>query len=168
MLRPLRPALLAAAALLLAHCLSPSPGRAHAIESRLEPLHAAGSAALSATGPGKAEELRLISSFSTGQPLVAAAVRAVPPGGGTPVELGRTDADGRLVFRLPSQVRPDWEVQVDGGPGHRDYLELPGVTARAVPATTGGDLAQTGRSLGLIAVIGGLGLSGLALQRRRG
>ena len=168
MVRPLTPALLAAAALLLAPCLSPAPGRAHAIESSLEHLHGAGSGALAASGPRDAEELRLISSFSTGQPVAAAAVRAVPPGGGAPVELGRTDAEGRLVFRLPAQVRPDWEVQVDGGPGHRDYLELPGLSAQAVPTMPRGDVAQSGRAAGLIALIGSLGLGGLALKRRRG
>lgn len=168
MVRPLSPALFAAAAALLVPGLSPTPVRAHAIESSLEHLHGAGSGALSASEAGQAEELRLISSFSTGQPVAAAAVRAVPPSGGAAVELGRTDGDGRLVFRLPAQVRPDWEVQVDGGPGHRDYLELPGTSAQAAPAGARGELAWSARSVGLITLIGSLGLGGLALQRRRG
>jgi nickel transport protein len=169
MVRPSLPALLGAAALLLAPGLCPAPARAHAIESSLEHLHGHGHntpLARSSADPAAPEELRLISSFSTGAPVVAAAVRAVAPSGGEAVELGRTDAEGRLVFRLPSQVRPDWELQVDGGPGHRDYLELPGLTARAVPTLPRGEIAQAGRQLGLLALIGSLGLGGLALRRR--
>ena len=170
MVRPSLPVLLGAAALLLAPGLSPAPARAHAIESSLEHLHDHGHStplARSTVKPAEPEELRLVSSFSSGAPVVAAAVRAVAPSGGEAVELGRTDAEGRLVFRLPSQVRPDWEVQVDGGPGHRDYLELPGLTARAVPTLPRGEFAQAGRQLGLLALIGSLGLGGLALRWRR-
>ena len=57
-------------------------------------------------------------------PAVAAAVRLVPPDGGAPIEVGRTDADGQIRFTLPPQAGEDWEIQVDAGPGHRDYLEL--------------------------------------------
>lgn len=167
MVRPHLPCLLSAAALLLAPGLQAPPVRAHAIESTLEHLEGARSTAPMAAAQADAEELRLVSSFSSGAPVVAAAVRAVPPDGGQAVDLGRTDAAGRLVFRLPPQVRPDWEVQVDGGPGHRDYLELPGNTSQAVPAKTHGELARTGWQMGLIGLIGSLGLGGLALRRRR-
>lgn len=45
---------------------------------------------------------------------------------GTPgQELGRTDADGRLSLDLSTVVNGTVDLQVDGGPGHRDYLELP-------------------------------------------
>jgi nickel transport protein len=95
-------------------------------------------------------------------------VRVVPPGGSGGVELGRTDARGSLTFTLPKQVRPDWELQVDGGPGHRDYLELPGVTAQATPARAlRGELAESGRHLGLLALVGTVCLGGLARARRR-
>ena len=49
--------------------------------------------------------------------------------------LGRTDARGHLNFQLPSGARSDWEVQVDGGPGHRDYLELPNGAVRSAPTS---------------------------------
>jgi nickel transport protein len=62
-----------------------------------------------------------------------ASVKLVPPGG-TPIALGRTDARGQLNFQLPAGARSDWEIQVDGGPGHRDYLELPNDAVR--PAAT--------------------------------
>lgn len=62
-----------------------------------------------------------------------ASVKLVPPGG-TPIALGRTDARGQLNFQLPAGARSDWEIQVDGGPGHRDYLELPNGAVR--PAAT--------------------------------
>lgn len=168
MIRPLLPTLAGAAVLLLAPVFTPAPARAHAIESSLETLHVHGIDSHQAASKADPEELRLSASFSSGQPVVAAAVRAIPPGGANGVELGRTGADGRLVFRLPSQVRPDWELQVDGGPGHRDYLELPGFTARAVPTAPRGEIAQAGRQVGLLALIGSLGLGGLALRRRRG
>jgi nickel transport protein len=103
--------------------LAPSQVRAHAIESSLERL------------TSLSNSLRLESQFSSGQPASDAAVRLVPPDGGTPIEVGRTDAAGRIVFTLPPQASRQWEVQVDGGPGHRDYLELPEpVATPSVPA----------------------------------
>ena len=45
---------------------------------------------------------------------------------GTPgKELGRTDAEGRLTLDLSGLQNGVVDLQVDGGPGHRDYLELP-------------------------------------------
>jgi nickel transport protein len=108
---------------LAAFVVAPTQVRAHGIQSTLERL-------TSLTG-----SLRLESQFSSGQPASDAAVRIVPPGGGTPIELGRTDATGSIVFTLPPQANRQWEVQVDAGPGHRDYLELPETTATpSVPA----------------------------------
>ncbi len=101
--------------------LAPSQARAHAIESSLERL------------TSLSNSLRLESQFSSGQPASDAAVRIVPPDGGTPIELGRTDAAGSIVFTLPPQAGRQWEVQVDAGPGHRDYLELPEPSATPSP-----------------------------------
>jgi nickel transport protein len=121
-----------------------------------------------ARATAKDDRLRLTTGFSTGQPLVAAAVRLVPPDGSDAIELGRTDAHGQLDFRLPDQASATWELQVDGGPGHRDYLELPGITARALPKPAPrGELAYATRQLGLLAVLGCFGLGGLAFGRRR-
>jgi nickel transport protein len=50
-------------------------------------------------------------------------VRIVPPQGEA-IVLGQTNAEGQLQFQLPRQAGSDWELQVDAGPGHRDYLEL--------------------------------------------
>jgi nickel transport protein len=94
-------------------------------------------------------------------------VRLAPPDGRAPIALGRTDAQGSLTFHIPRQGRHDWELQVDGGPGHRDYLELPGVTAQARPAGGAAEFTQTARHLGLLALVGCLGLGGLAFGRRR-
>ena len=45
---------------------------------------------------------------------------------GTPgEELGQIGANGQLVLTLPDLVEGVLDLQVDGGPGHRDYLELP-------------------------------------------
>jgi len=68
--------------------------------------------------------LLLQSSFGDGQPAQAALVSLVPPGG-KPIPVGRTNSKGQLSFALPSDANGHWDVQVDGGPGHRDYLSLP-------------------------------------------
>ena len=136
-LRPLRgaPVLLASGALLaFAH---PQAASAHAIQTTLETLSSLSRAYTgSSTGPDTAAagpSITLASSFSTGAPVADASVKLVPPGG-TPIALGRTDARGQLNFQLPAGARSDWEIQVDGGPGHRDYLELPNGAGR--PAAT--------------------------------
>lgn len=92
----------------------------------------------------------------------------VSPDGTASVDLGETDADGRLRFALPARARADWEVQVDAGPGHRDYLELPG----SVPAGFQGQrhrsvrpLARIPGSLGAVALLGAM--AGLMLHRPR-
>ena len=141
-LRPWRgaPVLLASAALLA--CAHPQAASAHAIQSTLETLGSlsrayTGSstgAGTDAAGTGAAgPSFALASSFSTGAPVADATVKLVPPGG-TPIALGRTDARGQLNFQLPAGAGTDWEIQVDGGPGHRDYLELPKGAVR--PAAT--------------------------------
>jgi nickel transport protein len=97
---------------LAAVLLSPGLARAHAIESSLTKVQSL------------SDQLLLQSHFSSGQPTADAVVRLVPPGGQA-VEVGRTDSRGQLSFALPSSASGDWELQVDGGPGHRDYLEMP-------------------------------------------
>lgn len=110
--------------------LVPGTALAHGIESNLQRLGGLSEGmdfSRSASGSrAPAASLQLESHFSSGVPASEAAVRLVPPGGGTPIELGRTDTRGQLTFALPAQAGRDWEIQVDAGPGHRDYLELPG------------------------------------------
>lgn len=150
--------LLAGAVLL---SLAAVPGaRAHGIESTLERL-----GSLSADAP-----LRLESKFSNGLPAREAAVRMVSPDGATALELGRTNADGRLTFPLPAQARADWELQVDAGPGHRDYVELPAAASAPLhgqrPASlVHPPLSRAGASLGAVALLGAL--AGLLLHRPR-
>lgn len=103
---------LSAPALAAALLLSPGAAHAHAIESSLTRVQSLNA------------QLLLHTQFSSGQPTADAVVRLVPPGG-TPVEVGRTDSHGQLSFALPKGSNGDWELQVDGGPGHRDYLEMP-------------------------------------------
>ena len=136
---PLLPAFLAAGTLLLAPCAA----RAHGIQSSLERF-----GGLSA---------QLESSFSTGEPARNAEVRLVPPGG-SPIEIGRTDAQGRLEFRLPAQATAEWEVQVDAGPGHRDYLEVP--ASAAGPAAR--ESSVKGRADTPLATLLGVGALGIA------
>lgn len=97
---------------LLALLLLAAPSaRAHGVETSFSGLEASGL-------------LRLQTSFSTGEPLANAEVRLQSPDGGQSLALGRTDAEGRFQGRLPAGAQRRWELVVDGGPGHRDYLEL--------------------------------------------
>lgn len=143
--------------LLLFCALAPQRASAHAIESSLERLNQL-SGSLDAP-------YALESRFGTGEPASDAVVRLVPPGG-QPVELGRTDAEGRLLFKLPSQVDADWTLQVDGGPGHRDYLELPTSPGEAAAPRSAPGTTPLGLGLGA-ALIGLCGFSLARLQRRR-
>ncbi|MEB3199481.1 MAG: hypothetical protein VKK62_02990 [Synechococcaceae cyanobacterium] len=150
-------------ALLLALPLAAAPARAHGIESNLEHVHPAGSSGL---------DLQLSSHFSTGLPASEASVKLVSPDGDGAIALGRTDAEGRLRFRLPSTPRPGWELMVDAGPGHRDYLELPGATtaptATALPGRVLRQVRQdtpwSGLALLGLSLAGGIGVG---LCRRR-
>jgi nickel transport protein len=153
------PALLAGGLALLA---LPLPLRAHALESSLERLSQLNN------------QLLLESRFGTGEPADAAVVRLIPPGG-EPIELGRTDADGRLQFQLPQQAGAGWELQVDRGAGHRDYLELPPATNAApahslprpaLPSATlpSATLSSAGLLSGALIGLGWLGV----VRRRRG
>ena len=96
--------------------VSAAPAHSHAIESSLERLSSL------------TDQLVLDSRFGNGEPAYDAVVKLVPPNG-EPIEVGRTDASGQLRFQLPSNATSAWELQVDRGPGHRDYLELPGAAA---------------------------------------
>jgi nickel transport protein len=99
-------------ALALALLLSPAAAQAHGIESSLTRLESL------------TDSLVLESRFSNGEPTSDAVVRLVAPDGES-LELGRTNEKGQLSFALPKQANGEWELQVDGGPGHRDYLEMP-------------------------------------------
>lgn len=138
---------------------SAAPAHSHAIESSLERLSSL------------TDQLVLDSRFGNGEPADDAVVRLVPPNG-EPIEVGRTDASGQLRFQLPSNATSAWELQVDRGPGHRDYLELPG----AAPALSSSASISFARQrlapsqglalLGLSAVAGVLG--GVLSWRRGG
>jgi len=163
MRRPLLPVLLGAATLVLA----PGLARAHAIQTDLTVVGASHSH-LQASIPAAGSKLELASHFSTGLPARDASVRLIPAQGGTAIDLGRTDADGRLAFALPAGIGRDAEIQVDAGAGHRDWIELselgrPSRQDAVSWATLHGNLLT-------LAPIAGLGLlGGLArLNRPRG
>ena len=120
------------------------PVRAHGVETSFSGLEASGL-------------LRLQTSFSTGEPLANAEVRLQSPDGHQTLALGRTDGDGRFQGRLPRGAQRQWELVVDGGPGHRDYLELTPAGPRALlhhPAwpgvVGGGGLGATLALFGLL------------------
>jgi hypothetical protein len=96
--------------LLIGVALQPSV-KAHGVETNFSGLEASGL-------------LQLNSYFSTGEPLVNAEVRLQSPDGSKTLKLGRTGSDGSFKAKMPAQANRDWELVVDGGPGHRAYLEL--------------------------------------------
>jgi nickel transport protein len=138
-----------------------APAHSHAIESSLERLSSL------------TDQLVLDSRFGNGEPADDAVVRLIPPGG-TPIEVGRTDASGQLRFRLPQNATAAWEVQVDRGPGHRDYLELPDSSSTpsrsplpAARSVSGLGPLLVGISLAGGALAGGAVGGAAALRRRR-
>ena len=97
------------ATLMLLSPASLMPVQAHQIESALSYLDGT---------------LELSSSFSNGEPTKGAVVRLLNADGSAGTELGRTDASGRLKLDLSGVDDGVIDLQVDGGPGHRDYLEM--------------------------------------------
>ncbi len=158
---------LAAGLVLAAGFLSPDrPVRAHAIESSLERVS------------GLTDSLVLETRFGPGQPAADAEVKLVSPGGST-ISMGRTDAHGTLRFQLPRNAGLDWEVVVDQGPGHRDYLELPPPAATprgAGPAANlvfprerinwQATLGSTPLAVAGVVALGGLGCTAFGRRRR--
>ena len=131
---------------------SAAPAHSHAIESSLERLSSL------------TDQLVLDSRFGNGEPADDAVVRLVPPNG-EPIELGRTDASGQLRFQLPSNATSAWELQVDRGPGHRDYLELPGAApalSTVFNSSRPGQEIRTGQGMGASHGLALLGLSAAA------
>ena len=97
------------ATLLLLSPVTLMPVQAHQIESALSYLDGT---------------LELSSSFSNGEPTKGAVVRLLNADGSAGTELGRTDASGKLKLDLSGVDDGVVDLQVDGGPGHRDYLEM--------------------------------------------
>ena len=135
----------------LARASGQSAARAPALESSLE------------RPSGLTNTLRLESRFGNGEPASNAAVRLVPPSGGTGIEIGYTDVRGQLRFQLPDAAGSDWELQVDRGPGHRDYLELPARGPAQVSRTQQGWFPGDFSLQGLLAGAQPLALAGLTL-----
>jgi hypothetical protein len=96
--------------------LIPLAGRAHGIETEVHVHGSTGTAQLQASLAGP---LDLKSVFSNGEPARDAAVRLMPAGGGIPIELGRTDAQGRLAFALVRRpgLRPQLSACLRPCPG---------------------------------------------------
>lgn len=125
----------------------PEEAHAHAIESTLVRLQTL------------RNTLELQTHFSTGVPVDGAAVRLVSADGQRSLALGRTDSLGALRFQLPAAAGPDWELQVDGGAGHRDYLELPSRSntpqAQQLPTPPAGGPAAAPLALMVVGMVSG-------------
>ena len=82
------------------------------------------------------------------------ALRLLQADGSPGEKLGQMDANGVLTLTLPALQQGVLDVQIDGGPGHRDYLSLPmreGVVQ--IDAVSQGETA----SPGWLALLGGAG-----------
>jgi nickel transport protein len=159
------PVLLGTAALVFA----PALVRAHAIQTDINLLDGSGVPHSHGKAAAAGSRLQLASAFSTGEPARDAAVRLLPGPGGRPVELGRTDTNGRLAFVLPAQAGGNGEIQVDAGAGHRDWIELSEIGNAGHQTSQQGprNWAGLGASLLSMAPITALGLlGGLARLRR--
>ena len=66
-----------------------------------------------------------MSKFSTGEPVKGAFIRLLDENGANAIELGKLNEKGSLVLKLPGIYEGSIDLQVDGGPGHRDYLLIP-------------------------------------------
>ena len=87
-----------------------APAEAHQIESALQYLSG---------------DLELSTSYSNGEPAAGAVVRLLHSDGSPGQELGRTNDHGQIRLELDGMKDGRYDLQVDGGPGHRDYLEIP-------------------------------------------
>lgn len=134
----------------------------HGIETSLQRLADLRAGADRQTGAA-APTYRLETSFSSGEPVGDAVVSLVPPAGGAGLEVGRTDSLGRLSFQLPAQAQADWELKVDAGPGHRDYLDLQSSTS--TPGTAPRPAASLPPALPTALAL--IGLVALGAGRRR-
>jgi hypothetical protein len=130
-------------ALLALVVLAAPSARAHGVETSFRGLEASGL-------------VQLQSSFSSGEPLADAEVRLQSPDGHQTLALGRTNAHGRFQGRVPAGAQRRWELVVDGGPGHRDYLELNAIGARGPAHPPGWSGLVAGGSLGATLVLFGL------------
>lgn len=138
--------------------LAAPAARAHGIETNLERL-----------GDRLSNSpYQLESRFSSGLPAKEARVRMVSADGTASVEIGATNAEGRLTFSVPAQAKADWEIQVDAGPGHRDYIELPGTQPPGLQGKVqrlSHPLARALPPLGAVALLGSV--AGVLLHRPR-
>ena len=70
-------------------------------------------------------ELELQSHFSNGEPAQGAVVRLIESDGSSGQELGRTNENGQAILDISTLKDGYFDIQVDCGPGHKDYLEIP-------------------------------------------
>ena len=150
------PAAISAAVVAGAVVAAAGSAQAHAIQTNLEAFR-------------NNHVLLLQSSFGNGQPAQAALVTLVPPVG-QPIPVGRTNSKGQLSFALPNDANGEWDVQVDGGPGHRDYLSLPVTKGQAdLKRISDGHRPNPASPWVLVGAVGGLvgGCSALLLGRHR-
>jgi hypothetical protein len=133
--------------------LTPGLAKAHGIQSSVTHVQ------------GSSDQLLLSTAFSSGVPTSNATVRLLTPGGQT-LELGHTNAKGELAFALPRGANGAWELQVDGGPGHRDYLSMP-VQRGQAQLDQISEADHSALASGWLAGLGGLGAAAMLLGLQR-
>ncbi|MDW8324886.1 MAG: ABC transporter permease [Burkholderiales bacterium] len=114
----------------------------------------------------QAQAVVLRLAYSDGNPFAFEAYEIYPHGGRTPVQLGRTDAHGRIAFLPPQAGR--WRLRAWSEDGHGVDLVFTTGTAAATPRPTPTPWAQLGRIfLGLAVLLALFAAIHLYLKRRR-
>ncbi len=144
---------LAAAIFLAQLCCLAGPARAHELQFQVT------------AAPAAVIQLR----YADGQPFAFEAYELYPGTAEVPAQVGRTDAQGRLVF-LP-EGNGDWRLKAFAADGH-------GLDQRLQVAPAGGDAPAAGTPdagldrfarviLGLSLILGGFGLYQFFLSKKR-
>jgi len=104
--------------------------------------------------------------YADGKPFSYEAYELYPAGKDVPAQVGRTDAEGRVVF-LPGETR-QWRIRAFSADGHGVDMrfESPAVASQPTAATVGFNRSSLILS-GLSLLLGGFGLYQLFLRNRK-
>jgi nickel transport protein len=106
-------------------------------------------------------------SYADGKPFAYEKYELFPDGQEVPVQVGNSDAQGRVVF-IPGEIA-NWRLKAYSADGHGVDLKFaaPGTQAVAASATPAGPDRVTQMLIGLSFLFGLFGLVQLFLRRRK-
>lgn len=119
---------------------------------------------LHSIGTAGAVTVRL--AYADGKPFAYEAYELYPAGKDIPAQVGRTDAQGRVVF-IPGDNRA-WRLKAFSADGHGTDLrfESPAVAATSTPASSGPNRSSL-ILFGLSLLLAGFGLVQLLLRKKK-